>query len=145
MMSGAYISAIAALAGSAVGGLTSLTSAWMTQHRQDRAARLAQDRAKRREVYALFIEEASKIYADALVHDKTEIASLVGVYSLINQMRILSSPAVIENAEEVVRVIVSTYSTPNMTLPELRDLLNNNKLDLLRAFSAQCRIELNSV
>ena len=48
--------------------------------------------------------EASKLYADALVHDQAEIAALVSVYALISRMRVVSSSAVVEKAELVVRV-----------------------------------------
>lgn len=144
-MSSAYLSTVAALVGSTLGGLTSLASAWLTQHRQDRAARLMQDRAKRRELYAQFINEASRLYADALAHNEAEISSLVGVYSLISQMRILSSPEVVERAEELNRMIVDTYFTPNKTLPELRHLIDSHTLDPLRSFSEQCRKELGGV
>jgi len=57
----------------------------------------------------LFINETSKLYADALVHDEAEVSALVSVYALINRMRILSSPAVVEKAETVVRMIADTY------------------------------------
>ena len=141
-MSDAYISALAALTGSTVGGFTSLASAWLTQRRQNRAAQLAQDRNKRRELYALFIDEASKLYAEALGHNEAEISALVGVYSLISKMRILSAPSVVEKAEEIVRLIVDTYFTPNKTLPELRTLIEGHALDPLRSFSDECRREL---
>jgi hypothetical protein len=36
-MDPAYLSALAALAGSTIGGLTSLTASWLTQHVQFRA------------------------------------------------------------------------------------------------------------
>jgi hypothetical protein len=39
-MNSAYIPALAALAGSVIGALTSLTSAWFTQRHQDRVRRL---------------------------------------------------------------------------------------------------------
>ncbi|QIP05193.1 hypothetical protein [Bradyrhizobium symbiodeficiens] len=144
-MTSAYASTIAALVGSTLGGLTSIASAWLTQHRQDRAARLLQDRARRRELYAQFINEASRLYADALAHNEAEISSLVGVYSLISQMRILSSPGVVERAEELIRMIVGTYFTPNKTLPELRHLIDSHTLDPLRRFSEECRMELGGV
>jgi len=35
-------------------------------------------------------------YADALAHDRAEVSALVSVYALINRMRVVSSPAVIE-------------------------------------------------
>jgi hypothetical protein len=139
----AYLSAVAALAGSAIGGLTSLGSAWLTQQRQDRVARLSQNKARRRKLYRQFIDEASKLYADALVHDQADASALVKIYALISRMRILSSSAVVEKAEAVVRVIVDTYFTPNKTFPELRDLMNSHTIDPLRAFSEECREELS--
>src|SRR5215468_6310594 len=43
MMDPAYLSAFAALAGSTIGGLTSLTASWLTQHVQFRASMETQD------------------------------------------------------------------------------------------------------
>jgi hypothetical protein len=142
-MNSAYLTALAALAGSAIGGMTSLTSAWLTQHRQDNARRLSQDKARRRKLYMQFIDEASKLYADALAHNEAEVSTLVSVYALTSRMRVLSSPGVIGKAEEVVRMIVDTYFAPNKTLPELRELMENHTIDPLRGFSEQCREELN--
>jgi hypothetical protein len=140
-----YLPALAALAGSAVGGVTSLVAAWVTQRHQDYASRLAQDRARRQKVYGKFIDEASKFYADALVHDEAEVTSFVSVYALISRMRLMSSTAVIEKAEAVARVVIDTYFTPNKTFPEFRQLMNNHAIgEPLRAFSEECRKELNS-
>ena len=72
-MNSAYLPAFAALAGSAIGGLTSLASAWLTQDRQDRAKRILQDKARRQKLYKQFIDEASKLYADALAHNEAEV------------------------------------------------------------------------
>jgi hypothetical protein len=145
-MNSAYLPAIAALAGSAVGGLTSLASAWLTQHRQDRATRDAQDWARRQKVYGKFIDEASKLYADALVHDKAEVTALVSVYALISRMRVMSSAAVIEKAEAVVRVSIDMYFAPNKTFPEFRQLMNSHAVgEPLRTFSEECRKELGNI
>ena len=145
-MNSTYLPALAALAGSAVGGLTSLLAAWFTQHRQDHARRLAQEWARRQKVYGKFIDEASKLYADALIHDKAEVAALVSVYALISRMRVMSSAAVIEKAEAVVRVSMDTYSAPNKTFPEFRQLMNSHLLgEPLRAFSEECRAELSKI
>src|SRR5262249_41206805 len=46
-MEAAYISALAALAGSAIGGLTSFASSWTTQQAQARAERVANEKDKR--------------------------------------------------------------------------------------------------
>ena len=141
-----YLPALAALAGSAVGGVTSLVAAWLTQRRQDHASRIAQDRARRQKVYGKFIDEASKLYADALVHDKAEAEALVSVYALISRMRVVSSAAVIEKAEAVVRASLDTYFAPNKTFPELRQLMNSQPIsEPLRAFSEECRKELSNI
>jgi hypothetical protein len=93
-------------------------------------------------VYKQFIEEASKLYADALVHDDLQISTLVSAYALISRMRLLSSPPVLQRAEAVVQMIVETYFAPNKTSPELRELLDSHAIDPLRAFSEVCRSEL---
>ena len=144
-MDSPYLPAVAALAGSAIGGLTSFASAWLTQRHQDRANRLSRDKARRQKVYRQFIEEASKLYADALVHDDLQISTLVRAYALISRMRVLSSPPVLQKAEAVIRTIIETYFSPNKTPFELRTLLDNDAIDPLRAFSEECRAELETL
>lgn len=40
---------------------------------------ILQDKGRRKKLYKQFIDEASKLYADALAHDEAEVAALVGV------------------------------------------------------------------
>ena len=141
----ALLPAFAALAGSAIGGLTSFASAWLTQHHQDRVKRLSGDKTRRQKLYKQFIDEASKLYADALVHDKAEVSALVSVYALISRMRVVSSSAVIEKADAVVHLIVDTYFTPNKTFSDVRELLNGHAVNPLRSFSEECRAELQAL
>lgn len=141
-MNSAYIPALAAFGGSAVGGLVSLAATWFTQRRKDTARRFAQDKTKRQKLYKQFIEEASKLYADALVHSNSEVSALVSMYALINQMRVLSSDMVIDKAEFAARMILDTYFAPNRTFPELRQLIDSHVMDPLREFSEACREEL---
>src|SRR5215468_11316222 len=114
-MEPAYLSAFAALAGSTIGGLTSLTASWLTQYVQFRAQQRASDLSRREDLYKNFIEEASRLYADAFAHDEAEVANLVNLYALVSRMRVLSSPAVVESADKVVRTIIETYLAPNRT------------------------------
>lgn len=143
-MNPAYISALAALAGSVIGGLTSLGAAWITQRQQANVQWHLQDQNRRRELYRQFIEEVSKLYVDALVHDKGEVSAFVSVYALISRMRILSDPNIVDKADAVVRTILDAYFLPNKTLPELRDMMNSDALDPLRVFSEACRNELEN-
>jgi hypothetical protein len=145
MNSAAYIPALAAFGGSAFGGLASFMATWFTQRRKDRVRRLAEDKTRRQKLYKKFIEEASKLYADALVHDNSEVSKLVSMYALINQMRVLSSDAVIDRAEHAARTILDTYFAPNRTFPELRQLIDSHAMDPLQDFSEACREELSAL
>jgi hypothetical protein len=114
----------------------------VTQRRKDRVRHSLRATSQREELYKSFIEEASRLYADALVNDKSAISNLVGLYALIARMKILSSDAVIEAAEKAGRLILDTYLSPNRTLVDLPDLIN--EMDPLRDFSEACRRELQS-
>jgi len=144
-MDSAYLPAVAALAGSALGGLTSLASAWLTQNRQHHAERLLQEKARRQKLYGQFIDRASKLYADALVHDEADMLALSSLYALISRMRVLSSPVIVAKAEAIARMIVNTYFAPNKTFPDLPKLIDSQEIDPLRAFSEQCRAELQGL
>jgi len=142
MMDPAYLSAFAALAGSTIGGLTSLTASWLTHYVQFRAQQRAHDVSRREQLYATFIDEASRLYTEAYEHDEAEAAKLVTLYALVSKMRILSSPRIVESADMVVRVIIETYLAPNKTLRDVVELLDNEAMNPLRTFSNACREEL---
>jgi len=59
-------------------------------------------------------------------------------------MRVQSRSAVVEKAGAVVRVIVDTYFSPNKSFPEVRKLMDSRAMDPLRAFSEDCRAELQA-
>jgi hypothetical protein len=144
-MDTAYLSAISALAGSAIGGMTSLVASWLSQHVQFNAQQRARDLTKREELYRNFINEASRWYIDAFTHDQPELSNLVNLYALINHMRIVSSPGVVECADRVALLIIETYLAPNKSFPDVRELANANAVNPLREFSNACREELRVV
>ncbi|HXJ34592.1 MAG TPA: hypothetical protein VMS22_11225 [Candidatus Eisenbacteria bacterium] len=139
-----YFSALAALAGSTIGGMTSLVTAWQTQHAQFRAQRRQHDIERREELYKNFIEESSRLYADAYEHDKADVSNLVKLYALVSRMRVLSTGRVVEEADQVVRLIIETYLAPNKTLRDLEQdfVAREAAMDPLRDFSNACRAEL---
>jgi len=143
-MEASIISALAALAGAAIGAVTSVLASWLTQRVQARAQRLILDKGRRQELYKEFIEEASKAYADALQHDKADICALVGIYAKISRMRVLSASDVVERADQIARTIVDTYLQPDKSFLELRDMITSGQIDLLRDFSEACRDESDS-
>ena len=139
-----YITAIAALAGAGLGGLTSLANSWAILHAQMKAQLLASSKSRRRKLYKQFIDEASRTYVDALVHDKLDISRLVGIYALISRMRVLSSQKVIESAAGIAILITDTYFQPNKTPTELQAMMHDGGVDPLRDFSGVCRQELET-
>jgi hypothetical protein len=105
-MDSASISALAALSGSVVGGLTSLVATWVSQNAQARTQVFIERRTRRQQLYQTFIEDASRLYAQALTSDQAEIGDLVSLYAMIARMRMLSTPAVVSHAEAVVGTII---------------------------------------
>ena len=61
------------------------------------------------------------------------------------RIRVLSSPNVVEIAEDVGRKIVDTYLAPDKTFLELREMVNDKSIDLLADFSRACRSEFESL
>lgn len=120
-------------------------AAWVTQRQQANVQWLLQEKTRRQELYQQFIEEASKSYVDALIHDETALAPLVSLYALINEMRVVSDLHIPESADKCVRMIVDTYVLPNKTLPELRSMMESDALDPLRDFAEICREELSAL
>jgi hypothetical protein len=144
-MDSASISAFAALGGALIGGLTSFATSWLTQQTQARAQQLEHKLTRREELYKDFIEEASRLYADSLVHDTPDVSQLIRLYVMISRMRILASTRIVENADKVARMIVNNYLVPNKTFPELRDMVNSGAMDPLRDFSEACREEFHTL
>jgi hypothetical protein len=138
---GSIVTALAALAGTAVGGFTSVVAGWLSQRLQVRAQWFARENNRRQVLYREFIEEASKCYVDALQHDDADIPGLVGLYAKLGRMRVLSSDPVVRSADEIAKKILDTYLEPDKSFIELRDMAKNGTIDLLYQFSIACREE----
>jgi hypothetical protein len=143
-MDTAYISAFAALAGTAIGGLASFATSWVTQQAQSRAQRIAAERDSRAALFGRFLDEAARLYADALQNLRDDTSALIGIYALTNRIRLISSPPVVEAADSVARIIVDAYLAPNMTMAEMRANWIDRHVDPLRDFAEACRKELQS-
>jgi len=143
-MDAGYITALAALGGAALGGFTSFATSWTTQRVQMNAERAASSKSRRQKLYNAFIDGAAKMYGDALIHDKLELAGLIELHAIVSRMRVFSSTAVIENAISVVRVITETYSQPNKSPLEIEEMIESGTIDLLKGFSEACRREFET-
>jgi len=139
-MDSGYITALAALGGATLGGLTSFATSWTTLRTQMKAQRSASSKSKRQKLYKV-IDDAAKIYGDALIHDKLELTGLINLHAFVSRMHIVSSRPVIETAVNVVKVITETYSQPNKSPEEIEAMISNGSVDILRSFSEACREE----
>jgi hypothetical protein len=143
IMDTAYISAISALAGSVIGGLTSGFTTWLSQRSQARAGMVAHDLARREDLVRDFIIAASKAYGDAIVNSEPKMPELVDLYAMVSRMRVLGMTKTTACADLVMHSIVETYFTPNRTLADLRELTRTGKgIDPLKDFSTAAREEL---
>jgi hypothetical protein len=139
------ISALAALTGAAVGGLTSGIATWQNHRSQVRTEWILHEKSRRQLLYKDFIEEAAKCYIDALQHNEADIPGLVGLYAKLSGMRALSSKTVVQSAEDVARKILDTYLEPDKSFVELREMAINGSIDLLRGFSGACHDEFEGL
>ena len=139
-----YVSALSALAGSMIGGLTTGSTNWLTQRAQARAGQRANEMLRRSDLYRDFIVAASRSYADALMTSDPKIADLVGLYAMISRMRVMSTSPTVVAADKIVHVIVETYSAHNNSALEVRDLIKaGTKIDVLKDFSEAAREEMH--
>lgn len=141
-MDAAYISAFTGLVGVLVGGLTSFSTTYLTQQAQLHERSRQAERAKRETLFGDFITEATRLYGDALSHEKDDVADLVLLYALIARMRLLGSDQVVQAAELALDFIIETYLAPNRSLHDLRGAAKRGELNFLRDLGEVCRADL---
>jgi hypothetical protein len=136
----AYLSALSALCGSALGALGTIVTTWLTQRYQDRATRRASESHRREQLFGEFIDLASKLLGDALTHSLDDPAKLVPLYATLGKLRLFASKETIKSAKSVLERIVVIY---DMTNKDFRAVpVEANGLDILDAFTQICRTEL---
>src|SRR5260221_2237486 len=135
------ITAIAAVAGSIVGSLSTCASAYVTQRRQSHIERVAHEVERREDLYARFNELAAKLALDALESTLDEPAKLVGIATLAGQIRLVSSSPVLTAAEAVIADLLASYQRPPV---DPREVIRADAPSILRPlveFTYACRAE----
>ena len=141
-MDPAYASAFSALAGAAIGGLASFSTSWVTQRTQIRHTQSEAERARLEALYSEFIAESARLLGDALSHQKDDIADMVGLYALVGRMRLVSSPAVVAAADQIILGIIETYQGPNLALHEMHEYVRAGRMNYLVEFGDAARADL---
>ena len=136
--------ALAAIAGSLVGALGSASATWITARHQDRRDLLGKQIARREALYSDFIAESARLLVDAMQHNSSDLQTMLPVFALASRIRLSSSEPVLQEAEQVIRTIVSTYPKTNLTAEQIEAQAVNGQ-DPLRQFSDACRLELDAL
>lgn len=141
-MNSGYGPALFGLAGALIGSLANVLMAWATHNSQLRDKQQGADYARKQKLFSEFIEEASRLYADALSHQKDDATNLVALYAVVARMRLVSPLRIVKAAEDAMKAIVEAYLEPNRTLSEIRTLAQNGELEFLLNFGEECRAHL---
>jgi hypothetical protein len=140
-MDQAYVSTLAALAGTVIGGLTSFATSWVMQTVQTRNARVAADITRREHLYGSFMDELALLYSHALRGDEVEYSKMVTVFALKGRIALISTQPVIDCANREVKFLVDLYIGPKRTPLEVRAMMDESSADVLGEFARTCREE----
>jgi hypothetical protein len=124
-MDGAFLSALAALGGSVVGGLASGTATWLSQRSQLQAGTRARQISHREDLFRDFIVAATKAYGLAMMTDKPELQDFVSIFGMIARMEVICSQRTIGSARRVARETLETYFQPNKTFEDLLTMMRD--------------------
>ncbi len=144
-MDAAILSTFSALAGTAIGALSSLGSTWMTTQAQARANRLAAERAKREDIYGRYMDELARLFAGALNNVGVDYDQLTSAYALSGRIALYATPPVLESANRAMRIIVDIALGPKRTPEEVRVMMDQREVDVIGAFAENCRVELLAI
>jgi len=139
------VPAMAVLMGSFVGASATVATAWISQRTLHKRDLFQAEMRKREALYGEFIAECAKLLVDSFIHTLDQPDKLLPMYALLNRIRLCGSPAVLAEAERLLRRITEQYFAENRTVEELRELAGSEEADPLRAFGEACRAELKSI
>lgn len=144
-MDTAIVSAMAAIFGSLVGGSATVATAWVTQKTLTKRELIGAEIRHRETLYEEFIRECSKLVVDSFVCALDKPEKLLSVYELLNRIRLSASDAVLAESERVLRHITEQYFAPNLSVDDMRVLVQSASADPLKTFGEACRVELKSM
>jgi hypothetical protein len=144
-MDAAIVSALAAVFGSLAGGSATVATAWVTQKTLSKRELIGAEIRHREILYEEFIRECSKLVVDSFVRALDKPETLLSVYALLNRIRLSASNAVLTEAERVLRHITEQYFAPNLSVDDMRVLVQSGSADPLKTFGEACRVELKSM
>jgi hypothetical protein len=143
-MNSNLITALAGVLGSVSGASAAIATTWIAQKGQTVRERAKSETRKREILYGDFITEAARLLADAFDHSLDRPETLVNLYANLGRIRLFSSDAVYNAAEECCNRILDVYAGPNRTADQLIATIRSGDLGFFRKFSDACRLELRN-
>jgi hypothetical protein len=142
-LDGPVLVALAALAGSLVGAFSSVAATFIGQRLQARWTQLSAELEEREKLYGAFAEEALHLFVDAIQKSKIDPVKIMGLYSKVARIRLMSTDQVLNAAEEVGKRLFEAYERPPGDPAEVLERYANGRdnLDPLREFTEACRLE----
>ncbi|HMS07707.1 MAG TPA: hypothetical protein PKD73_18350 [Burkholderiaceae bacterium] len=145
-MDSGLLSTLAALAGTVVGALSSLGSNWMTSRAQARAQRLAEERAKREDIYGRYMDVLARLYAAALNSaGEVDYTMLTEAYALSGRISLRASDAVVAAGDKALRFVVDLAIGQRRSPEAMRALMDDAEANVIGAFARACREELTAL
>jgi len=144
-MDAALVGALAGVLGSLVGGSATVATALVTQRTANAREMLIVESRKREALYGEFIAECSKLFIDAMTHSLDKPETLQSAFATLNRIRLSASPAVLREAEDLLRLITEQYFSRNLTVEEMHEIVRSENADPLRRFGEACRGEFTSL
>ena len=143
-MNVAYLSALSALAGSAIGALATFSTTWLTQRYQGEMQRRVQESGRREKLFGEFIDQASALLADALTHSLDDPSKLVPIYAVMGKLRLFANASTTGAADAAMRHIVQIYYSPNADFQD-QTSVQDGHFDILLDFTKCSRAELRDL
>ena len=140
-----FVTAMAAVLGSLVGGSATVATAWLTQSTANKRELVQLEFRYRETLYGEFITECSRLLIDAMGRTLDNPETLMNAYALLNRVRLSASPAVLREAEGLLRRVTEQYFSRNLTVEEMREIARSEDADPLKAFGEACRQEFASL
>lgn len=144
-MGSGYASTIAALAGTVIGGLTTLLTTWLTHTAQVRAARLTAERTRREDLYGRIMEEIALLYSLALTEEGLSYAKMVNVIALRGRIMLFASSPVVESVNRALGLLMDLQMGPQRSPSDVRRMMEDGSLNAIPKFAEACRKELGEL
>ena len=83
-------------------------------------------------------EDSSRLYGDALGHQKDDASDLAKLFALLGRIRLVSPRPVVTAAERTFDTIIETYLGPNRTMHEVLNDVQRGGFNFLIEFGEAC-------